>query len=142
MKNRKRWGSLLIGIICLLQIQVLPVQAEEYWPEGPQIAGDSAIIMEASTGTVLYEKNSHEHCYPAIITKIMTSMLAVKNSSLDEEVTFSKDAVYKTEGSGISRDIGEVMTMKECLYGLMLESANECGYAIAEHTGEIGRAHV
>ena len=135
MKNRKRWGSLLIGIICLLQIQVLPVQAEEYWPEGPQIAGDSAIIMEASTGTVLYEKNSHEHCYPASITKIMTSMLAVKNSSLDEEVTFSKDAVYKTEGSGISRDIGEVMTMKECLYGLMLESANECGYAIAEHTG-------
>ena len=115
MKNRKRWGSLLIGIICLLQIQVLPVQAEEYWPEGPQIAGDSAIIMEASTGTVLYEKNSHEHCYPASITKIMTSMLAVKNSSLDEEVTFSKDAVYKTEGSGISRDIGEVMTMKECL---------------------------
>ena len=135
MKNRKRWVSLLIGIICLLQIQVLPVQAEEYWPEGPQIAGDSAIIMEASTGTVLYEKNSHEHCYPASITKIMTSMLAVKNSSLDEEVTFSKDAVYKTEGSGISRDIGEVMTMKECLYGLMLESANECGYAIAEHTG-------
>lgn len=135
MKNKKRWKGLLLGIVCLLQVQPQSVQAEEYWPEGPQIAGESAIVMEASTGTVLYEKNSHEQCYPASITKIMTSMLAVKNSGLDEEVTFSKDAVYKTEGSGISRDVGEVMTMKECLYGLMLESANECGYAIAEHTG-------
>ncbi|MCI9081136.1 MAG: D-alanyl-D-alanine carboxypeptidase [Lachnospiraceae bacterium] len=135
MKNRKRWWTLLLGMTCLLHTQILPVEAEEYWPEGPQIAGESAIVMEASTGTVLFEKNSHEQCYPASITKIMTSMLAVKNSSLDEEVTFSKDAVYKTEGSGISRDVGEVMTMRECLYGLMLESANECGYAIAEHTG-------
>ena len=50
-------------------------------------------------------------------------------------MTFSKEAVYNTEGSGISRDVGEVMTMRNCLYGLMLESANECGYAIAEHTG-------
>ena len=84
MKNTKRWWKLLLGIMCLLHIQILPVQAEEYWPEGPQIVGESAIIMEASTGTVLYEKNSHEQCYPASITKIMTSMLAVKNSSLDE----------------------------------------------------------
>ncbi len=135
MKNKKRWKSLMLGIVCLFQIQVIPVQAEKYWPEGPQIAGDSAVVMEASTGTVLFEKNSHDHCYPASITKIMTSLLAVKNSGMEEEVTFSKEAVYNTEGSGISRDVGEVMTMRNCLYGLMLESANECGYAIAEHTG-------
>ena len=66
----------------------------------------------------------------------MTILLALENSNLDEEVTFSKDAVYKTEGSGIARDVGEVMTMEESLYGLMLESANECAYAIAEHTGK------
>lgn len=136
MRNRKKWRILLLGMICLLPIHVLPVQAEEYWPEGPQIEGETAIVMEVSTGTVLYEKNSHEHCYPASITKIMTSLLAVENSGLDEKVTFSQDAVYKTEGSGIWRDIGEVMTMRDCLYGLMLESANECGYAIAEHTGK------
>ena len=136
MKNRKRWRILLLGMMCLLPAHALPVQAEEYWPEGPQIEGETAIVMEASTGTVLYEKNSHEHSYPASITKIMTSLLAGENSNLDEEVAFSQDAVYKTEGgSGISRDIDEVMTMRECLYGLMLESANECGYAIAEHTG-------
>jgi len=92
--------------------------------------------MEASTGTVLYEKNANLQSYPASITKIMTILLALENSNLDEEVTFSKDAVYKTEGSGIARDVGEVMTMEESLYGLMLESANECAYAIAEHTGK------
>lgn len=136
MRNRKKWRILLLGMICLLPMHNLPVQAEEYWPEGPQIEGETAIVMEASTGTILYEKNSHEHCYPASITKIMTSLLAVENSGLDEKVTFSQDAVYKTEGSGIWRDIGEVMTMRDCLYGMMLESANECGYAIAEHTGK------
>lgn len=136
MKKRKKWIGILLGAVCLFQFNAVPVQAEEYWPEGPQIAGESAVVMEASTGTVLYEKNSHEQSYPASITKIMTSLLAVENSSLDEKVTFSKNAIYKTEGSGISRDVDEVMTMEECLYGLMLESANECGYAIAEHVGK------
>lgn len=136
MKKQKKWISLVLGILCFFQINILPVQAEEYWPEGPQVAGESVVVMEASTGTVLYEKNSHQQSYPASITKIMTSLLAVENSSMDEEVTFSKNAVYLTEGSGISRDVDEVMTMEECLYGLMLESANECGYAIAEHVGK------
>ncbi|MCI8482711.1 MAG: D-alanyl-D-alanine carboxypeptidase [Lachnospiraceae bacterium] len=96
---------------------------------------ETAIVMEASTGTILYEKNIHMERYPASITKIMTALLAVENSSLEEEVVFSKDAVFKTEGSGIARDVGEVMTMEECLYGMMLQSANECAYAIAEHVG-------
>ena len=60
MKKTKRWISLLLGAACLFQINILPVQAEEYWPEGPEVAGESAIVMEASTGTVLYEKNSHQ----------------------------------------------------------------------------------
>lgn len=136
MKRKKKWTGLLLGAACFLQINVLPVHAEEYWPEGPQIAGETAIVMEASTGTVLYEKNAHEQSYPASITKIMTFLLAINNSNLTEDVTFSHDAVYKTEGSGISRDVDEVMTMEECLYGMMLESSNECAYAIAEHTGK------
>ena len=134
MKKTKRWMSLLLGAACLFQINILSVQAEEYWPEGPEVAGESAIVMEASTGTVLYEKNSHQEYYPASITKIMTALLAVENSNLSDQVTFSADAVYKTAGgSGISRDVDEVMTMEQCMYALMLESANECAYAIAEH---------
>ncbi len=136
MGKRKRWVCFLISVMCLLQGTSLRARAEEYWPEGPEISGESAIVMEASTGTVLYEKNSHERAYPASITKIMTALLALENSRLDENVTFSHDAVYKTEGSGISRDVDEVMTMEQCLYGLMLESSNECAYAIAEHAGK------
>ncbi|KAI4451067.1 hypothetical protein C823_005616 [Eubacterium plexicaudatum ASF492] len=71
----------------------------------------------------------------------MTTLIAVENSSMDEVVTFSEDAVYKTQGgSGIWRDIGEVMTMEQCLYAVMLESANECAYAVAEHiSGSISK---
>ncbi len=134
--NRKKWTCLLLAALFLFSMGGVTVQAEEYWPEGPQIEGESAIVMEVSTGTVLYEKNAYQHFYPASITKVMTALLASERSGLNEEVTFSSDAVYKTEGSGISRDVGEVMTMEECLYGLMLESANECAYAIAEHTGK------
>lgn len=135
MRKNRKWMGLLLGVVSLFQINILSVQAEEYWPEGPTVEGEAAIVMEASTGTVLYEKNADEQLYPASITKIMTALLAVENSSMDEQVTFSMDAVYKTEGSGISRDVDEVMSMKDCLYGLMLESSNECAYAIAEHVG-------
>lgn len=111
----------------------------QYWPTGPEVVSASAIVMEANTGTVLYEKNIHDVHYPASITKIMTTLLALENSQMDEVVTFSHDSVYNTEGSGIARDVGEEMTMEQCLYGVMLASANECAYAVAEHTaGDIG----
>lgn len=111
----------------------------QYWPQGPEVVSSSAIIMEANTGTILYEKNIHDVHYPASITKILTTLLAIENSSMDEVVTFSEDSVFKTEGSGIARDVGEQMTMEQCLYAVMLASANECAYAVAEHvSGDIG----
>ena len=92
--------------------------------------------MDLDTGTILYQKNIEQKYYPASITKILTALIAIEKSEMDEVVTFSADAVYKTKGgSSISRDIGEKMTMEECLYALMLESANECAYAVAEHVG-------
>lgn len=109
--------------------------AQVSWPGGPEVEAPYAIVMEASTGTVLYEKDADVQSYPASITKIMTTLLALENSSLDEIVTFSADAVYKNEGdtSHIWRDVDEQMTMEQCLYAIMLESANECSYAVAEH---------
>jgi D-alanyl-D-alanine carboxypeptidase len=93
--------------------------------------------MEASTGITLYEKNVHERLYPASITKIMTVLVALENSSMDEQVTFSYDAVHSVGrgDSHIARDVGEVMTMEQCLYAIMLASANECANAVAEHVG-------
>lgn len=124
---------LLVYLITLLPAE--KVQAEDTWPKGPLIETPNAIVMEVNTGTVLYEKNSHEKHYPASITKVLTTLLAVENCSMDETVTFSEDAVFDNEGdtSHISRDVGEEMTMEQCLYAVMLASANECAYAVAEH---------
>lgn len=109
------------------------VSAAEYWPEGPEIESPSVVLMELNTGTVLYEKEGGQKNYPASITKILTTLIALENSNMDEIVEFSRDAIDKTEGSGIARDYGEQMTMEQCLYAVMLASANECAYAVAEH---------
>ena len=137
MKKRKAViGCLMAVMLCLINFAV-PVHAEETWPDMPQVEAPSICVMEITTGTILYERNMDEQNYPASITKIMTALLALENSSLDETVVFSEEAVYGNEGdtSHISRDIGEKMTMEECLYGMMLESANECAWAIGEHVG-------
>lgn len=135
MKGKNKVIFISLIIVCVVQMNMLTLYAEESWSAGPDINTESAIVMEADTGTVLYEKNVHERLYPASITKIMTCLLAVENCDLAEQVTFSYDSVHKTEGSSIWRDVDEVMTMEQCLYGMMLNSANECAYAVAEHTG-------
>ena len=134
-KNRvlKSTMSLLLGVVMALQISTQAVSAADYWPEGIDTTSPSAIVMEMNTGTILYEKNSTEKLYPASITKIMTVMIALENSDLNEMVTFSDASIDNTEGSGIARDYGEQMTMEDCLYAIMLASANECAYAVAEH---------
>ncbi|MCI1654030.1 MAG: D-alanyl-D-alanine carboxypeptidase [Lachnospiraceae bacterium] len=111
------------------------------WPaagvDASKLYAKSAVVMDLNTGTFLYSKNRNTRRYPASITKILTAYVAVTNcKSLKETVQFSKDSVYKTEGSGIARDVGETLTLEQCLYAMMLESANECAYAIAEKVGE------
>ncbi|MCR4675098.1 MAG: D-alanyl-D-alanine carboxypeptidase [Lachnospiraceae bacterium] len=144
-KNRKEVLRRVIPLILILLMLVTTILSsvmafaadESYWPTGIEVSPSAAIVMEASTGTILYEKNIDEKHYPASITKILTGLLAVENADMDAEVTFSADAVAESAGgtSSIARDVGEVMTMEQCLYGMMLESANECAYAIAEYIG-------
>lgn len=104
------------------------------WPVGPDaIWSDKAILIDLDTGVPLYEKNADAQDYPASTTKIMTAMLVLEMASMDEVVTFSHDSVNETEGSGIWRMEGEQLTVEQCMYALMLASANECAYALAEH---------
>lgn len=134
---KKALAAVLVTVFALLPVPQ-SVRADQYWPEGPTTQSKSAIVMEVNTGTVLYEKNSHDKHYPASITKIMTVLLAIENCDMDEIVVFSADAVYKNEGdtSNIARDLNEELTVEQCLYAIMLESANECAYAVAEHIGQ------
>ncbi|MEE1341861.1 MAG: serine hydrolase, partial [Lachnospiraceae bacterium] len=100
----------------------------------PSVYADSAILMDANTGAVLYSKRIHKKQYPASITKIMTTLLALENLSPTDTVTFSRNAVYSIEpgSSSIGIDEGEELTVEQCLYGIMLASANEVSNAIAE----------
>ncbi|MBR9942675.1 D-alanyl-D-alanine carboxypeptidase [Clostridiaceae bacterium Marseille-Q3526] len=92
--------------------------------------------MDAASGTVLYGKNIHETYAPASITKVLTSIIVLEQCDLDEVVTFSKNAVYNVEADSSSAgyDTGDTATVKDCLYALLLKSANESANALAEHT--------
>lgn len=101
----------------------------------PSVASEAAIVMEASTGAILYAKNIHAKHYPASITKILTTLVAIENSNLSDVVTFSKNAVYDVDlqSSRLGVDVGEKLTMEQSLYAVMLQSANEVAYGVAEH---------
>ena len=138
MKLKKLITKLIVLILTIntiTSVNTITVEAADYWPNGIDVTAESAIIMEQETGTILYSKNVDDVHYPASITKIMTALLVLENCDLDEIVTFSADAVYGTElgSSSIARDVGEEMTVEQTLYGMMLESANECAYALGEH---------
>ena len=107
------------------------------WPKGPVVGARSACLMDANSGTILYAKNMDTPMFPASTTKVMTCLLAVENCQLDEIVTFSNEAVYGIErdSSNVGIDVGQEMTMEECLYCIMLASANEVASAVAEHVG-------
>ena len=109
--------------------------AWENWPAGPSVYAQSAIVMEADTGMILYAKDMEEKNYPASITKIMTALVTLEHCELNEEVEYSYHATHSIEygSSSIARTEGEILTVEESLYALMLASANECANALAEH---------
>ncbi len=138
MKIRKTITKAIAFILTInfaLSVNTKTVKAADYWPNSVDVVAESAIIMEQETGTILYSKNVDEVHFPASITKIMTALIVLENCDLDEMVVFSPEAVYGTElgSSSIARDVKEEMTVEQTLYGMMLESANECAYALGEH---------
>ncbi len=98
----------------------------------PAVSADSVVLMDATTGTILYEKNKDSAYPPASTTKIMTVLLVLEKCDLNEMVTVSKNAEF-TDGSKIYLSAGEEVSVKELLYALILASANDCAVALAEH---------
>ncbi len=119
------------------QRRMLPVQTNllPYWPAGPIVSAQAAILMEAETGTILYAKNIDEKLYPASTTKMLTCLIAAERCSMNETVHFSYAAVdaVPSDGSNMGIDAGEALSMEECLYGIMVASANEVANAVGEH---------
>ena len=117
--------------------KLLPIESNqiENWPAGPAIGAQSAILLEANTGVILYAKNIDERLYPASTTKLMTCLIAAEKCQLGETITFSHDAVFSLEpgSSNMGIDEGQAMPLEECLYGILVASANEVANAVAEH---------
>ena len=107
------------------------------WPQASDISSAAAIVMETSTNTVLYSKNADQPLYPASAVKIMTCLVALENSSLDEQVTMTATGVSGVTdgGANISSQLDEVFTMEQCLYAIMVASANDIALQVAEHVG-------
>ncbi len=162
MKKRRILAVILTGIIlavCMPGIYV-PASAgsisrisqkkaadKVQWPAGPKkksLSSDSAILMELSTGQILYKKNINKKHYPASITKILTAMLTAENCSNNEVVTFSEAAVYGIEAgsSTVYTEVDEKLTIEQCLYAIMLESANEVCLGVGEYISGTADAFV
>lgn len=128
----------LVLFICIcLSAGLLPMtaMAAPEWPSDVSIQADGGIVMDSDTGTVLYGKNMDQPYYPASITKILTALIVLERCDLNEMVTFSHDDVYNVEAGSSSAGIdeGDVLTVRDCLYALMLASANESANALACH---------
>jgi len=103
----------------------------------PKVIAESAILIDAKTGTILYEKNSHTRSAPASTTKVLTAIIAIESGHLDDEVTISLRAAG-TAGSSMHLAPGQRISLRELVTGLLLRSGNDAAVAIAEHlTGSV-----
>ena len=137
----KRLRRLLISLmITALMAAGMPMTAfaKPDWPSDTGIESEAGIVMDADSGAVLFGQNIHVQKAPASITKILTALVVIENSSLDDTITFSHDAVYNVEdGSGNKNAIeeGDTLSVRDCLYLLLMRSSNQAANALAEHVG-------
>lgn len=140
-------ASLLLGIPASAE-EASDVQVQETvtaistntipgWPQGTDITSEAAVVMEDTTNTMLYSKNMDEILFPGSTVKIMTCLLALENCSLTDEVTMTATGVSGVTdgGANISSQIDEVFTLEQCLYAIMVASANDIALQVAEHVG-------
>ena len=113
-----------------------PVQTNDIsgWPQGEAIQASAGIVMDLDTGAIVYAKNIQRKLYPASITKILTALLTLEHASLDDTITCTS-AVYDLDdnASNIALQEGEQISVRDALYALMLESANDAANALAVH---------
>lgn len=107
---------------------------QAFLKQTPHVSAANAIVMEASSKRVLFDKDAHEQKRIASITKIMTAILAIESGKMEDWVIVSDRAVH-TEGSSIFLEKGEKIKLEDLVYGLMLRSGNDAAVAISEHVG-------
>lgn len=150
MNHLRRIAALICALCtlcCLLPAQAIEIpeptlspEANKYDAEHPellyedQLYAASAILIEASTGQVIFEKNADQIMYPASTTKILTALLALEFGDLDQMCTVSENAITFYEDNVTTMDLraGETIPLRELLYGALVKSANDAANVIAE----------
>lgn len=130
-KITKVLACMLIPVFLLSSLGATQAQATI---QGPSTHAQSAALIDVTSGRILYSKDGDKELRIASLTKIMTAIVAIEHSKLDDKVKVSPSAFAK-EGSSLYLKLGEEMTLENMLYGLMLRSGNDAASAIAEHVG-------
>lgn len=128
MKFKRKIVIILLFILSLPSICL----ADE-----PAISSPSAILVEASSGKILYDKNAYDKMYPASTTKVMTAILTLENCNLEEKATVSHHAIFSIPNGYVNANLkeGEEISVKDLMYALMVKSANDAAIVLAEHIG-------
>ncbi|MGD6964672.1 D-alanyl-D-alanine carboxypeptidase family protein [Fictibacillus phosphorivorans] len=119
---------LVFSLVMLVNTQFVQATGENT----PEIKSESAVMIDAKTGDILYQKNSSEQMYPASITKIITGILAIESGKLDDSVVVSSDAV-RAEGTRVYLMEDEQVPLRKLVQGLLINSGNDAAVAIAEY---------
>ncbi len=130
----KKYICALLALLML--VYTAPFALATFDPDA-QTSTKCIVLMDADTGTALYEKNADERAFPASTTKIMTCLVALENGNLDDEVTVGEEVQrgFYSQSSMMGLTPGEKLTLRDLIYGLMLVSGNDSAAAIAVHVG-------
>ncbi|MCC2875496.1 serine hydrolase [Lachnoclostridium pacaense] len=135
----RRLSYIIVSLIMVLTMSSITAFARPDWPTDTGVQSEAGIVMDMDSGAVLFAQNIHEQKIPASITKLLTALVVIENcDDLDDKVTFSHDAVYNVEsGSGnkLALEEGDVLSVRECLYVMLLQSSNQAANALAEYIG-------
>ncbi|WP_226035084.1 D-alanyl-D-alanine carboxypeptidase family protein [Aquibacillus saliphilus] len=123
--------TIIVLIILINQLSIAEADAHQS-SKTPNIVSESALLIDEKTGQVLYEKYPDNEMYPASLTKIATAIYAIETGDLDDIVTVSRKA-RSTGGSSVFLDEGEQLSLRRLVEGLIINSGNDTGVAIAEH---------
>ncbi len=136
-KRIKLWRTVavfLTSILCISVLCSIPSVADNGRLDPPSVSAHSAILIEADSGKVIFEKNADERRHMASTTKIMTALVAIENADVGKTVSVSADAIG-IEGSSVYLYEDEKLTLEDLLYAMLLESANDAAAAIAIEVG-------
>lgn len=130
----KKVISVGFAAVCVFFTSVKSV-AEAQALAPPELYSEAAVLMDADTGQVLWEKNMDKKMYPASLTKVMTCLLAIENGDPETVITVTEESTRVGETTKLALTEGETLTLEQLNYGMMVESANDAANVIAVHLG-------